>query len=272
MACVGDMRQAVLRRWLRSDNLRASARRACPIVFMKHPKVKFKIDTTKDLRTFRAFVNDSKYDGGRSLRWGIFRKHPSVCRFMNDRKRVDAYIRSIYKKRAGDMAEALEFYRKQWKAKENVFFSLTDKLFPGFFWPKGKYIAYLTIWSMFPRFLEDKTFQIPFRYRRKKYVNVIIAHEMLHFIFYEWFYKQYPRYRQPRYNYFVWNVSEIFNVLIQDSYPWIRTFGMKTMPYPEHKKIIRRIGLAWAESRPVGRLVEDIILKVKKEPALRRFS
>ncbi len=147
------------------------------------------------------------------MRWGIFRKYPQLRKFVGDENRVNAYIRGIYKDKAGDMAGNLKFYEKQWRAKENIFFGLIDKLFPGFLWPKGKYVAYLTIWSMFPRFLEDKTFQIPFKYRRKKYVNVIIAHEMLHFIFYSWFYKQYPRHRQSRYNYFVWNVSEILSYL-----------------------------------------------------------
>ncbi|MDI6780384.1 MAG: hypothetical protein QME25_09425 [Bacteroidota bacterium] len=242
---------------------------------MNYPRVKFKIDFRKDLKTLRAFVNDAKYDRGRSLKWGIFRRHPYLRSLLQNQKRipikeVKKYIIRIYSKHDNTIKHNLVRYRKEWSVKESKFFELTNDIFNGYRWPKGKYIAYLTIWSMYPRFLEDKTFQIPIKHQKKGYINVIIAHEMLHFIFYEYFYKLYPRYRQSRYNHFVWHISEIFNVLIQNSPVWFKVFKTKTMLYPEHKKIIARLRKKMsAQNLSASNLIVMIIKEVKKEMRLR---
>lgn len=210
---------------------------------MNYPNIRFKIDFKKDIQTLRAFVRDAKYDGGRSLEWGIFRRHPRLRPLLRNRKRlplgeIKKYVLRAYSGCGEIMKQNLVRYEKNWRVEERKFFELTDDLFGVSEWPKGKYIAYLTIWGMFPRFLDDKTFQIPFRHENKKYVNVIIAHEMLHFMFYDYFYKKYPRYRPSRHNFFVWHISEIFNVLVQNSPAWLRVFKEKTLVYPEHRAII----------------------------------
>lgn len=94
---------------------------------------------------------------------------------------------------------------------------------------------------MYPRFLDDKTFCVPYFHKREKYINVIIAHEMLHFIFYDYFYKRYPEYNESKYNFFVWHVSEIFNSLIQNSKEWLDVFCEEIITHPEHNKIIKKI-------------------------------
>ena len=88
---------------------------------------------------------------------------------------------------------------------------------------------------------KDKTFQIPVYRLHRRYISVIIAHEMLHFMFYDYFYKRYPKYRRPKYNFFVWHISEIFNTVIQNSPAWFSCFKLKSLGYPEHEKIVRRI-------------------------------
>lgn len=209
-----------------------------------HPHLKFKIDYQKDIQTFFDFNQSAHYDSGRTLDWAFFKKYPSLKKYKDgytlkiSKKEIGNFVKNIYEKETETMKENLLKYESIWRKKEKDFYNLTDELFGKSFWPKGKYIAYPTIWGMFPRFLEDMTFQLPYKYKDKKYINVIIAHEMLHFIFYNYFYKKCPKYKKDDYDFFVWNVSEIFNVLVQNSSKWLEVFKVKTMQYPEHRKII----------------------------------
>ena len=117
---------------------------------------------------------------------------------------------------------------------------------------------------MYPRFLENKTFQIPYRHRFPNYVPVVIAHEMLHFMFYDYFYQRYPKYNKPEKNFFVWHISEIFNTLIQNSPEWLRYFKRKSMGYPEHEKIVKKLGREWYRKNTwdldeiVGQIVKEV--------------
>ncbi len=124
---------------------------------------------------------------------------------------------------------------------------MTDEIFSGYKWPKGKYIAYPTIWGMYPRFLDKKTFQFPYQNNKPNYIKVIIAHEMLHFIFYDYVYKKFPKLKRCEYNYDLWNVSEAFNVIIQNSHKWVKLFNQRTVSYPEHKDLIIKFKKVWRE-------------------------
>jgi hypothetical protein len=213
---------------------------------MAQPKVTFEISQAAELRTLIAFAKDAKYDHGQSLTWGIFRRHPELKKLIAGPAhlplpKIKKYIRGDYVKNEAEFRKDAAIVEKQWRKKEKVFFKMVKQEFGDARWPKGKYIAYFTIWSMFPRFLDDRTFQVPFRHKRKEYINVIISHEMLHFMFYEHFYEWHPEYRNPKYNYFIWNISEIFNVLIENSSRWVRVFKRKTMSYPEHDAMIRTL-------------------------------
>jgi predicted SprT family Zn-dependent metalloprotease len=213
---------------------------------MAQPKVKFEISQTAELRTVIAFAKDAKYDHGQSLAWGIFRRHPELKKIIVDPThlplpQIKKYIRGVYAKNTFEFRKDTLVAEKQWRKKEKLFLKLVEREFGDSRWPQGKYIAYFTIWSMFPRFLEDKTFQVPFRHKRQGYINVIVSHEMLHFMFYKHFYEWYPEYKNPKHNYFVWNISEIFNVLIENSSRWVKIFKRKTMSYPQHDTIIRTL-------------------------------
>jgi len=164
------------------------------------------------------------------------------------------------------MNRALVQHKKRWEKIAPDYFLLVDALFGNRTWPRGTYIAFGTIWGMYPRFLENKTFQIPFWHRTPRYISVVIAHEMLHFMFYDYFYKRYPNYNRPQYNFFVWHISEIFNTIIQNSPIWLDCFKLKSLEYPEHKKIIAHISRALYchNTWNLDALVEEIVKEVIK--------
>lgn len=239
---------------------------------MRYPKLKFKIDYKKDIKTFFNFVNEAHFDGGRNLEWAVFKKYSYFRQYKKgDKLKIDEavaekFIKSIYLESQPVMTKSMPIYKEKWLLVEEDFYCLVGGLFRGHRWPNGKYIVYPTIWGMFPRFLEDKTFQVPFKYKNKKYIPVIIAHEMLHFMFYDYFYKKYPKYKSDKHNFFVWHVSEIFNTLVQSLPDWLRVFKIKSMSYPEHDKIVNKLSKKFCEqiNWSTDDLIKEIIEAVKK--------
>lgn len=231
---------------------------------MLYPKIKFKISLDKDIASFYSFVKDIPFDEGKFFEWAITEKHPFFNKFYEKDKRtckvsreiLGDYIKQIYEQQQNQIAKNLKIYRKNWVKVEKFFFQLVDELFNSREWPKGKYIAYTTIWGMYPRFIEDKTFQIPIKQRNKKYVNVVIAHELLHFMFYDYFLEKYPKYDKDKFNFFLWNISEIFNSIVQNSKKWVKAFEVEGLIYPEHKNIVNNLQKKYSGELPC---LEDII-------------
>ncbi|MDD2935201.1 MAG: hypothetical protein PHX25_01880 [Candidatus Pacebacteria bacterium] len=235
-----------------------------------YPKVKFKIGVRKDINTLLAFTKDANFDGGENLNWAIFRKYPELKKYYDNnkiikQKELEKFIKDKYRKEKYLIENNLKIYEKNWGKKEKKFFELSNELFEEKYWTKGKYTAFPTIWGMFPRFLEDKTFQVPYKYKNKKYVNVVIAHEMLHFAFYEYIYIKYPKYAKDKYNFLIWNISEIFNEVVQNSPKWLKVFDVKTMGYPMHEKIVKKLEKKYHKQEKINRdeLIKDILKEVK---------
>jgi len=224
-----------------------------------HPKVKFKIDPKKDISTFFGFLKDAKYDGGRNFDWAVLNKYPDFKEF--NKKGVGDFVFKYYLENKDNIKKNFVVYEKNWKKIEKKFFALVKDIFPKVKWPKGKYIAYSTMWGMYARFLDDKTFQIPAVSRKKKVINFIIAHEMLHFIFYEYFLNKYKKYRSHKYDFFVWHVSEIFNVIIVNKPEWQKILNNKDDGYPEHRKIIKKLS---KNDYKLDDLMDNIIKEVNK--------
>lgn len=226
-------------------------------------KIKFKIDPKKDISTFFDFLKDAKYDEGRNFEWAILKHHPYFKKFNGeiDKKIVKDFVFKYYSKNKKAIEKNIITHENNWKKIEKDFFKLAHDLFLDTKWPKGKYIAYTTMWSMYPRFLDDKTFQIPAISKKKKVASFIIAHEMLHFIFYEYFLNKYKKYKSHKYDFFVWHVSEIFNVIIMNRPEWQKILKNKDDGYPEHGKIIKKLN---KKECGLDELIDSIILEVNK--------
>jgi len=231
-----------------------------------HPKIKFKINTSKDVSTFFNFLEERKYDDGRNFEWAVIKYHPYFNSFKNDsdflvtKKEVKQYVSRYYLKNKEQIKKNFLIFENNWQIKEKYFFELVKKIFPNTKWPKGKYIAYSTIWGMYPRFLENKTFQIPGIVKNKKAVSLIVAHELLHFIFFTYFLDKYKKYKSHKYDFFVWHVSEIFNSIILHQTEWIKLLESENQDYPEHEKIISK--LSKYEITPLS-LIDKIIFEVE---------
>lgn len=231
-------------------------------------KLKFKLSQSKDLLSFFNFLFERQYDNGRNFNWAVLKYHPFFKKVLNknnfnvSKKQISEYIKDYYQQNSKEIESNLKIFSQSWKKIESNFLELTNKLFPGQSWPSGKYIAYLTIWRMYPRFLNDKTFQIPYSSKKKGAINLIIAHELLHFIFYAYFLKKYQKYRSHKYDFFVWHVSEIFNSIILKRPEWKKILKYNNSDYPEHRKIISKLS---NENLIISDLINRIMIEVEKE-------
>lgn len=236
------------------------------------PKVLFKINPEEDLRVLSGFISDAAYDGGRNLDWAVYTRMPELRDLIKAKQSADIQreagrsIAAFFELNSRQIQENILLYEQNWRKVEAAYELLVDDLFSKRAWPQGEYVAFATMWGMFPRDLKRKTFQVPAIYENSPYVNVIIAHELLHFMFYDLYYEMHPEDNKPEQNFFVWKVSEIFNEVVQNSPTWKNVFGLETMGYPEFEKIIHDIknnaGHIKAEE-----LVEEIRSLVKKSEA-----
>lgn len=235
----------------------------------KYPKLKFVIGSNKEIEIYFSFLRDTKYRNlNREMKWAFYGPHQQLKILKNknlSRKKrkeiIKNYVNTFYKKHLSEIELSIVKIKRQWEKFERKFYTSVNKIFKNHPWPKGKYIAYPTIWGMFPRDIKNKVFWFPYKHTKKNYSLVVIAHEMLHFIFYDYLYKYYPKFKSQKYNFKIWNISEAFNIVIQNSPEWEKIFKSKCKSYPEHKKIILKIKKIWKEKPDINFLLQKILLQ-----------
>jgi len=231
---------------------------------MIYPKIKFRISEHKDIETYFNFWRDFEYSKDKNiLKWAFYTNFPELRKIdqqkiSKEERRlfIKKFVHLFYQKNAVSLRKRVNIVKKDWEKISLCFFQLTDRIFKNHPWPKGKYIAYPTMWGMYPRDLENKCFQFPFRHKKRKFHIFVIAHEMLHFIFYDYVYKHFPKYKNKKYQLRLWDVSEAFNVVIQSQKEWIKIFKEKPVPYPQHKELVKAMKKQWRKNKDI-----DVLLK-----------
>jgi len=232
----------------------------------QYPKIKFKIEQEKEIEIYFNFLRDAKYHNlDREMRWAFYGPYPELKvlkKNLTKRQKeiiLQNYIKKYYKEYIPLIKKGAFIAKKQWKKYERAFFILTDNIFSNYPWPKGKYIAYPTIWGMYPRNIKNKVFWFPIKHKKKNYISVVIAHEMLHFVFYDYLYKHYPKYKNHKYDFKIWNISEAFNIVIQNSPEWVKIFKEKCKFYPGHKRLIKKMQKIWQEKQNIDYLLKRVL-------------
>lgn len=241
----------------------------------QYPKLKFLISQKQELKVFFDFLKESRVrDNRREMKWAFFRPHPSLkilqkqsLSLTQQKVFIQEYISSFYSKNINKIYKNTLHIKYEWRNLEKAFYEAVDKIFNCHPWPTGKYIAYPTIWGMYSRNIKEKTFQFPYSHPQHNYPLVVIAHEMLHFIFYDYFLKYYPHFKQSKYELFTWHISEVFNVVIQNSPQWLKLFKTPVQFYPEHRKIIKQLQRKYYFNNKdikAKKLTQDIIERITK--------
>ncbi len=217
---------------------------------MKTPKLKFKLDPKLDFEIAWNFYNNPKYGGVDFWEKGALQYHSELKVFGKKQRKkffLSNYVASLYKQHKNKFEYRKKEIEALYKKKEQQFFNETAKIFKNHPWPKGKYVAFLSIFDFCPRFLNDKTFFV-FMYDNDKGILFTIFHEMLHFIFYDYCLVKYPSVfknldmESGRF----WEVSELFNAVIQQTPTLKKLHGsVNEIGYPRLKSKFKEAKKAW---------------------------
>lgn len=224
-------------------------------LFMR-PHIKFKLNKSLDIKMAEAFFG-FKY-GGIDFSRGIVNVHPELKILKNignklkRKKIIKAHFDNFYKKHNTYLNKRMIEFNTEWKTVEDKFLNKTDKIFKKHHFPKGKYIGYLSIIDCNPRFLKNREFQI--FYFHPQGARYVVTHELLHFIFYDYAIKKFPKIfkKLDTERGIFWDLAEIFNTIILSTSEFKEIHGQKNAPpYPEHKKYIPQTTAFWEKTQNI---------------------
>lgn len=230
-----------------------------------NPKLKLAIDIEADIENAKWFVNHGEF-----VDWFLplnFQYITSKKFSLSEKNKIIAeYTKHIHKINEKEILKGVDGIRKQWPKIEGKFYKLIEEIFREHPWPKGKYIGYASIYLMFPRNIGEKTFYFP--YSKDKWNPLgTIAHEMLHFIFFDYIKKKYSisekdefRGKNPKY---VWQVSETFNTVIENWKPYKDILGTKEKckPYPGCEKMFVDMTKQWNKKQDTKSFLDKWLVK-----------
>lgn len=207
----------------------------------KYPKLRFQLNRELDNVMCFQFLDQTAggIDFGKRI-VELYHELQEVKGLKDDDKRVviDKFTTEYYSKNEKRLEEILKNISGEWERVASDFFVGVDKIFNNEPWPKGEYICYVSIFDCNPRFLENKSFQVWMGLKdRTKYV---IAHEMLHFMFFDYLDKYELDFKHKQGEDTIWLLSEWFNDLILNL-PVFKKFGQNVKSgYPEVVEFSKR--------------------------------
>jgi len=185
-------------------------------------------------------------------------------------KIIVEYTKYMFRIKKTEIRKGVEETRKKWAKIEGKYYDFIEKIFEGHPWPKGKYVGYVSVYRMFPRDIKEKTFHFPYSADIWDPLRTI-AHEMMHFIFFDYIGQKYRikeenriRGKNPKY---IWQISETFNTVIENRKSYQDIFSAKEncQSYPGCEKMFEVMKKQWSEKQNIesllGRWLSGEILK-----------
>lgn len=120
----------------------------------------------------------------------------------------------------------------------------------------GKIDCIISINPSAPRYIKQKFFLVNFE---SKWPNEIIIHELLHYYFFEYCFKNYKNIfvNVDIDNGWAWDLSEIFNYIVLNDAFWKELLEMEKIScYEEHEKYFEELKRIWK-----NRNLDELILK-----------
>lgn len=236
----------------------------------KNPKLSLIIDPERDIDNAIGFL---KYEKNKQfLSWFFYGEAAFILDpSFTARKRnniVRKYVRDVHAKYKKEIRAGLLAAKRDWKQIEESYFSLVEKVFKGHPWPKGEYTGVTSVFKMYPRYIDEKSFFFPYIHRIPKFSNGVIAHEALHFMFFDYIFFRYGLKENSKIKGkptdYVWQVSEVFNVVIENWKPYKEIVGHKGRPYPGHEKMYATMRRQWMKNQDIDWLLDQWFEKKKR--------
>lgn len=184
----------------------------------------------------------------------IKKDHPNL-----NKNNYSEYIDSYYKENKEQLESAVNELQKEIANIEPNIFQSLKNIF-GVDFSDEKYVGYLSIFDINPRFLDTKTFQVYCQRDLLGKIEVVI-HEITHFAFFAYCNKFLPEItgKLDKNSGPLWELSEIFNIIILNQPDFIEiTKREELLFYPELKDKLTQIEKVW---RDTGVELNDFITK-----------
>lgn len=184
------------------------------------------------------------------------------------KQEIEKFVDEFYRNNQAGIQEKFTKGQEAWSEVADSFFAKVDQIFHSHPWPlatpenQGKYQAMASIWHRFPRDIKHQRFAMPanpsFQYSSAEHV---IAHEMLHFITYDYLEKNYgliPSEARDADNTF-WQFTENLNVLIENDPMWAEFMNGKTSkPKLECRELYDKMKVVWDQNKDIDNLIRQI--------------
>ncbi len=200
----------------------------------KYPKLKFQLNIQLDIDIASMFIDMNS--GGMDYSKKIIGAHPELSKAKevtgDERRAVIAnFTKDYYEGNKAGLEINLSRINSDWESVADDYFRGVDEIFNNAQWPQGEYICYLSIFNCNPRFLETRSFQVYQGLSDR--TNYIIAHEMLHFMFFDYLDNHEADFKNKQDEHTIWLLSEWFNDLTLNL-PIFKQFGENVKSaYPE---------------------------------------
>ena len=228
------------------------------------PRIDFIYNSKTDADCAVGFFSESKLEADDNFLKGFFPNELYLTienELSNDKKEkvIRDYVSEYYEQNETGLKDRFKFIESDWENVEIKYFNLVKQLFNAHPWPDGEYTGLGTIFHCYPRFISKKVFFFPLNHKVERFANKVIAHEMLHFMFFDYVEKKYELGEKseidgkgPNY---LWKVSEAFNSVIEGWQPYSELFNSKPHPYPEVVEIYTRMNEQWEKDQNVVSLL-----------------
>jgi hypothetical protein len=231
-------------------------------------KLRFFTNKWLDKRMAEVFLDEN--GGGIDFGKNIVKLHPALgsARENHDSRKVviREYFDEYYASHKKDVLKDVANVEKGWRRVEENYSKITENIFGGYNFPPGMYIAYASIINCNPRFLDSKTFQFFYKKGVGDAINTI-AHELLHFIFFDFVEKEMKNHINKLSSESLWDISEIFNVIVLRSPIYREIVDRKyIVPYPNHRKYLKSFESAYMRSKNIKMFIKrgiDILSRQK---------
>lgn len=234
---------------------------------MPNPQIKFIVDYKEDIKNCLNFLrwqaNDKELDYRRMFLppYLHFILQPSFSQ-KERTKIINAYTKNYFAYKQKKFEASVSQIKKDWLKVAARYYKLMAQIFPTQAWPQGNYRAIASIYSMFPRYIEDKIFFFPPEHQDPQHSLKVIAHEMTHFIFFAYLAKHYKLNEDSRLKgkkeRYVWLVSEIFNFTLEDWSPYKKILhtGGNRQPYFGEMKLCQQMKKDWQKKQDIRWLLD----------------
>jgi hypothetical protein len=242
---------------------------------MQKIEIKFELNKELDKHVIWDFLGlDKPPVGGIDFAESIFRDHPYLMILKENNKSDEEnwkvicdYVDDFYERNIEDLNTSLEAIQKEWRKDESDFFDYISCIFKDPEVSEGEYAGYLSIINCNPRFLHNKTFQV--FYKHKSGTNYVIAHEVLHFFFYDYANKRHSKMFAglDENTGIYWDLAELFDVVAMSASDFMSNRYFENIhPYPEHAKYLDVVRSIWDKGHDIDRWIVESYEYINSQP------